>query len=154
VEAIERPEGFFVFRGVEISTGQGHLLAYGLKDDSWNRWSKNLNLNAAEVIEAVHDCGGICVPAHPFRGWDSFGEEVYRIQGLDALETHNGCSSEEANRKAVQAALLRKLPSLGGSDCHTKDQVGRAYTVFKNHVHTMIELVEEIKRGNCEGVML
>jgi len=154
VDRIEVPEGFHVFRGIEISTDRGHLLVYGLRDDSWNIWSRSQYLDVFEVVETVHRFGGICVPAHPFRGWDSFGEDVLKIDGLDAIETHNGLDREEANRKAMEAARLKKLPSIGGSDCHTKEQVGTAFTLFKNRVETMEDLIEEIKKGNCEGVFL
>lgn len=66
------------------------------------------------------------MPTHPFRGWDSLGEDVLSIEGLDAIETHSGRSFEEENRKAVQAARIKNLPSIGGSDCHSKEQMGRA----------------------------
>jgi hypothetical protein len=98
LERIRIPEGFYVFRGVEISTDHGHLLVYGLKDDSWNIWSSHTYLNASQVIENVHRLGGICVPAHPFRGWDSFGENVLKIDGIDAIETHNGIDLENMSR--------------------------------------------------------
>jgi predicted metal-dependent phosphoesterase TrpH len=34
IEKIKIPEGFYVFRGVELYTSHGHLLVYGLKEDS------------------------------------------------------------------------------------------------------------------------
>ena len=37
--------------------------------------------------------------------------------------------------------------------CHNKEQVDRAYAIFENSVHTMDELVEEIKKGNLRGMM-
>ena len=154
LERIKIPEGFYVFRGVEISTNRGHLLVYGLKDDSWNIWHSHTHLNAARVIENVHRLGGICVPAHPFRGWDSFGEDVLRMDGFDAIETHNGFDLGNMNQKAIHAATLRNLPSIGGSDCHKKEQVGRAFTEFRNPVHTIDALIEEIKKGNCKGMTL
>lgn len=154
LERIRLPEGFYVFRGVEISTDQGHLLAYGLTDDSWNIWSSHTYLNASQVIENIHRLGGICVPAHPFRGWDSFGENVFKIDGFDAIETHNGLNSEEMNQKAIQVARLRNLSSVGGSDCHIKEQVGMAFTELKHPVRTIDELIEEIKKGNCKGMTL
>jgi predicted metal-dependent phosphoesterase TrpH len=154
LERIRIPEGFYVFRGLEISTDLGHLLTYGLKDDSWNIRSNHTYLNAFEVIENVHRLGGICVPAHPFRGWDSFGENLFRVDGFDAIETHNGLNSENMNQKAIHAARLRNLSSVGGSDCHNKEQVGKAFTEFKNPVHTIDELIEEIKKGNCKGITL
>ena len=154
LERIRIPEGFYVFRGVEISTDIGHLLVYGIKDDSWNIWASHTYLNALRGIENVHRLGGICVPAHPFRGWDSFGENVFKIDGIDAIETHNGLDLENMNQKAIHVARLRNLPSVGGSDCHQKAQVGRAFTEFENPVHTVEELIEEIKKGNCKGMTL
>jgi predicted metal-dependent phosphoesterase TrpH len=154
LERIRIPEGFYIFRGLEISTDLGHLLIYGLKDDSWNKRPNNTYLNAFEVIENVHRLGGICVPAHPFRGRDSFGENIFSMDGFDAIETHNGLNLENMNQKAIHAARLRNLSSLGGSDCHNKEHVGRAFTEFKNPVHTIDELIEEIKKGNCKGMTL
>ena len=154
VERIEVPEGFYVFRGLEISTDRGHLLVYGLKDDSRNVWSRSHYLDVYEVVETVHSLGGICVPAHPFRGWDSFGDGVLTIDGFDGIETHNGLDLEDENRKALRVARLINLPSIGGSDCHNREQVGKAFTLFKNPVHSIEELVEEIKKGNCEGDFL
>ena len=153
VEKIKVPDGFFVFRGLEISTIQGHLLVYGLKNDKWNIWSRNNCLDCIEVMDRVHALGGICVPAHPFRGYESLGDYVMRIDGFDAIETHNGFNIEKANRQAVQVARHKHLPSTGGSDCHHSMQVGRAFTVFENSVNTMDDLVREIKSGNCKGVL-
>ncbi len=154
VARIKVPEGFYVFRGMEISTNRGHLLVYGLKDDSWNLWSRSQCLDINEVLKMVRNLGGICVPAHPFRGWDSIGEEIYSISGIEAVETHNGLNANSENREAIQAARTKKLPSIGGSDCHNKDQVGLAFTVFDNPVHTMRELISEIKKGKCRGMSL
>ena len=154
LEKIKMAEGFYVFRGLEISTDRGHLLLYGMEDDSWSTWASNTYLDVFRVIENVHRLGAICVPAHPFRGWDSFGEAVFQIRDIDAIETHNGLNGEEMNQKALHASKIINLPSIGGSDCHHKKQVGRAFTEFKNPVHTMDELIEEIKRGNCRGMVL
>jgi hypothetical protein len=84
------------------------------------------------------------VPSHPFRGWDSLGENVFKIDGIDAIETHNGLDLENMNQRAIHVARLRNLPSIGGSDCHQKAQIGRAFTEFKNSVRTIDELIEEI----------
>ncbi len=152
IEKIKIPKGFYVFRGIELSTSHGHLLVYGLKEDSWDAWFNHNYLDLSRVLEKVHGHGGICAPSHPFRGWDSFGENVYKIDGIDAIETHNGIELENMNQNAIHVARLRNLPSIGGSDCHQKAQVGRAFTEFKNPVHTIDELVEEIKKGNCKGM--
>jgi predicted metal-dependent phosphoesterase TrpH len=151
VEALAVPEDFCVLRGMEVSTTHGHLLVYGLRDDSWNVWSRNQYLNVEAVIARVHRFGGICVPAHPFRGYDSLGNAVYALDGLDAIETHNGKNLQHETRQALQAAAKRNLPSIGGSDCHTREHVGRAYTEFENTVRTIEHLIFEIRNGNCVG---
>jgi predicted metal-dependent phosphoesterase TrpH len=153
LEKIKMPEGFYVFRGLEISTDRGHLLVYGMEDDSWSTWASDTYLDVFRVIEHVHLLGAICVPAHPFRGLDSFGEAVFQIESVDAIETHNGLNGEEMNQKAIRASKIKNLPSIGGSDCHNRNQVGRAFTEFKNSVQTMDALIEEIKRGNCRGMI-
>jgi len=154
IEKIKIPEGFYVFRGIELSTSHRHLLVYRLKEDSWDAWYSHNYLDFSHVLEKVHRHGGICAPSHPFRGWDSFGENVFKIDGIDAIETHNGIDLENMNHKAIHIARLRNLPSIGGSDCHQKAQVGRAFTEFKNPVHTIDELIEEIKKGNYKGMTL
>ena len=148
------PDGFLVFRGVEVATSSGHLLVYGLRDDSWNIRSRNNYLDLDEVIKKVHRLGGICV--RPILIEDGTRSEalIYEVEGLDAVETHNGVNTPEANSRAAEAALRRKLASIGGSDCHTPGQVGKAYTVFDKPVRSMEELIGEIRLGNCLGFCL
>jgi len=154
VTDLDHDDGFLVLRGLEISTNMGHLLAYGVKDDSWNTWSRDNYLDTFEVIRAIHLKGGICAPAHPFRGWDSLGDAIFTVDGLDALETHNGSNGLDEDEKAVHAASTLRLPSIGGSDCHRIEQVGRAFTEFLNPMQTIDDMVGEIKKGNCRGVYM
>jgi hypothetical protein len=79
---------------------------------------------------------------------------VIDIEGFDAIETHSGTDFKDENRKAIHAAGIKNLPSIGGSDCHNKEQVGRAFTEFKNPVNTIDELIEEIRKENCRGMTL
>jgi predicted metal-dependent phosphoesterase TrpH len=116
-----------------------------------NIWSKDNSLDIFEVIRNVHLKGGICVPAHPFRGWASLGDAIFTIDGLDALETHNGSNSTDENEKAIQATSHLKLPSIGGSDCHRIEHVGSALTEFFNPIKTVDDMLREIKNGNCRG---
>jgi hypothetical protein len=76
------------------------------------------------------------------------------IDGFDAIETHNGLNSKKENLKAVSAARIKNISPIVGSDCHHKEQVGKAFTNFRNPVHTIDELIEEIKKGNCKGMTL
>jgi predicted metal-dependent phosphoesterase TrpH len=146
------PEEFVLLRGVEVSTDSGHLLVYGVEDDGWNQWGRDNYLNLAKVVESVHSRGGVCVPAHPFRGWESIGQKIFSFEGFDAIETHNGTNAAPQNEPAMDAAMKLGLPSIGGSDCHYLDRVGMAYTEFSHPIRNMIDLVREIKAGNCRGV--
>ena len=154
VERLAIPDNFLVLRGAEVSTDSGHLLVYGIKDDSWNRWGRNNYLKLDQVLESIHEMGGICIPAHPFRGWESIGDLVYSVTGFDAIETHNGVNGPSQNEPAFEASLKLSLPSVGGSDCHYADQVGRAFTEFDNTIGSMDDLIREVRAGNCRGKFL
>lgn len=39
-------------------------------------------------------------------------------------------------------------------DLHYREHLGNAFTQFKNPVHTMEELIGEIRGGDCSGMTL
>jgi predicted metal-dependent phosphoesterase TrpH len=153
VEAIARDEGMLLLRGVEISTDKGHLLAYGIEDDSWNIWGRDNWLSLPAVIERILELGGICVPAHPFRemGACSLLEDLLDVVGIVAVETHNGNNQETDNDLAIKAAGHMALPGLGGSDCHKVAAVGRCATEFLQPVTDMASFMAAIRSGACRG---
>ena len=153
VEQVGRDEGFLVLRGVEIATDRGHLLAYGVEDDGWNIWGRDNYLPLEAVIEHINTLGGICVPAHPFRevGLASLLEGLLDLQGIAAVETHNGGNSDADNALAIDVAEQRVLPSLGGSDCHKVDAVGRCATEFFQPVRNMADFIAAVRAGACRG---
>ncbi|MCF8149651.1 MAG: PHP domain-containing protein [Burkholderiaceae bacterium] len=153
VEKIGREEGLLVLRGVEIATDRGHMLAYGVEDDGWNRWGRDSYLPMGEVIERINELGGICVPAHPFRdvGLASLLDGLLDLQGIVAVETHNGNNSDSDNELAIRASAHMRLPTLGGSDCHKTVAVGRCATEFSVPVSDMAGFVAAVKAGACRG---
>jgi predicted metal-dependent phosphoesterase TrpH len=153
VEPIGRDEGVLVLRGVEIATDRGHLLAYGVEDDGWNIWGRDNYLPLAAVIERINELGGVCVPAHPFReiGLSSLCEGLLELTGIAAVETHNGGNSDADNALAIDAATHRKLPTLGGSDCHKVAAVGRCATEFARPIADMKDFVAAVREGACRG---
>ena len=149
VDKIKKPEGFLVFRGVEISTTLGHMLAFGLRDDAWNIWGRDFYLDTGSVVASVRSKGGICVPAHPYRPVESMADLAFDRSLFDAVEAMNGGNLPEWNERAAEKAGIIGMPCIGGSDCHGPGKVGRAYTVFDNRVTTLAGLVEEIRQGRC-----
>jgi predicted nucleotidyltransferase len=53
--------------------------------------------------------------------------------------------------RTIHAACTLKLPSIGGSDCHIIEQVGKAVTEFFNPIQTIDDMIREIKKGNCQS---
>ena len=153
VEQVGQDEGLLVLRGVEISTDRGHLLAYGVEDDGWNAWGRDNYLPLQAVIERINALGGICVPAHPYRevGLASLLDGILALEGIAAVESHNGNNCESDNQLALQAAQRKKLPTLGGSDCHKTEAVGRCATQFSDPVTCMADFIAAIRSGKCCG---
>lgn len=153
VEQVGRDEGLLVLRGVEIATDRGHLLAYGVQDDGWNAWGRDNYLPLEAVIERINILGGICVPAHPFRevGLASLLEGIFDLQGIAGVESHNGNNCESDNQLALHAATRLSLPTLGGSDCHKTEAVGRCATEFFDPVTCMADFIEAVRKGRCCG---
>lgn len=153
VERLGREEGLLVLRGVEISSDKGHVLAFGVTDDGWNIWGRNNYIPLMPLIEHINALGGICVPAHPFRevGLASLLEKLLDLTGIAAVETHNGGNIESDNDLAMQAAATMRLPSLGGSDCHKEEAIGRCATQFDDAVTDMASFIAAVKRGACRG---
>ncbi|MFW9993070.1 MAG: PHP-associated domain-containing protein [Candidatus Odinarchaeota archaeon] len=132
--------GILVLFGAEITTQQGHLLAYGIEE------LPSKNLDVKEVVMQVHKQGGVCVAAHPFRAYHALGEAVYDSDLLlDGLEI-NGSSSKSSNNQARKVARIKELPLTGGSDAHVIRNLNTTTTKTREPVMSMDDLVRQIKK--------
>lgn len=113
-----------VIKGIEVTTSEGHILAYGV-DRAIPR-----NLPIKDTVDLIHEAGGIAVAAHPYRWWSGIGGKNVPNMGFDAVESINGRSLKSSNNRALKLAEKLNLPIVGGSDAHTSPSVGRTYTVF------------------------
>jgi predicted metal-dependent phosphoesterase TrpH len=136
-----------VFRGVEFSASEGHCLIFGINTDKF--LSKYISIT--EILSVVNQCGGVVIPSHPYRGINSLGDTVKRINGLCAIEGHNGYNLHSLNMKAVEAATALHLPFTGGSDAHDSHGVGLCYTEFSDRM-TQDNFIDLLKAGNYRGV--
>lgn len=120
--------------GEEISTRGGHLLGLFLERPvpplRSLRWS----------IEAVHDQGGLAIPAHPLVPYPLCAQG-FVLRGLladddpavrpDALETFNPTAlGRYRHRRVVAFAAEHGLPQLGSSDAHVAAAIGTGWTTF------------------------
>jgi predicted metal-dependent phosphoesterase TrpH len=132
--ALDRGLPFEVVVGEEVTTLGGHLLALFI--DRRIRPYRSLR----ESIAAVHDAGGLAIPAHPLvpyplcaQGWvlrrllDDPDEAVRP----DALETFNPTAlGRPWHDRVVRFADLHGLPRVGNSDAHALDAIGIGWTTF------------------------
>jgi hypothetical protein len=149
VEKLKEKYGkdILLFRGVEYSTAEGHCLVFGADTD-------NLGIKYApvsDVVRFVNRAGGVVIPSHPFRPGTSLGDLIMSLEGLCALEGHNGCNMHVMNMKAIEAAGMLKLPYTGGSDAHEPHDVGACFTEFDDAV-TYENFIERLKAGRYQGV--
>lgn len=155
VEEEARSLGFLLLRGVEVKAKEGDFLVYGVAQTPPFFW------RALELIDWVHQQGGIIGPAHPFRSWNNsvarkVSKEMLALiwNAVDFIETANGCNDVEDNIKAEIIAKKYQKPGIGGSDAHEQAMVGRAVTVFDIEVRSIHELVDALRTDKVSGTRI
>jgi len=136
-----RYPGLLIVPGVEVSTREGHLLAYGVSE------CPPPHRSIVETVEWVRAHGGEAVPAHPFRLAHGIGRRVAASLAVPALEVRNGHNSELQNLKSELLAAQRSLGATGGSDGHELRDLGRAYTEVAEDVRTVDDLLNRLRHG-------
>lgn len=138
-------EIFTLTPAAEISSLQGHILAYGCKT------IPSYNTDAKKVIELIHSEGGIAVAAHPFAllGLDDL---IFSLD-IDAIEI-NGSRSTRINQLAKESAEMIGIPIIGGSDSHTSYQIGTCVTEFTCEIKSMKDFISAIKKKKCQPLFL
>src|SRR6187401_164770 len=150
-QAIARDRGLRaeVVVGEEVTTLGGHLL--GLFLDRPIRPYRSLRTS----ILAVHEAGGLAIPAHPLvpyplcaQGWvlrrllDDPDERVHP----DGLETFNPTAlGRPWHDRVVRFADRHGLAAIGNSDAHALGAIGIGWTTFPGH--TADDLRQAIAAG-------
>ncbi len=136
---------FVVIPAVEVSSSEGHILALGIKENVQR------NLSPKETIERIDDLGGLAVASHPFRFWSGLGPENVRRSGFEAIEVTNSRSLKKENRRSLALAKELNCGKTGGSDSHSIENIGKAYTVLENPTWDIDGILEEIRGGRSKG---
>jgi predicted metal-dependent phosphoesterase TrpH len=131
---------YLLIPGVEVSTADGHLLAYGLRD------APPADRPVSETIEWVRAHGGEASLAHPFRRSHGVGRKIAETVTGAAIEIRNGHNSEIVNLRAEEIAARRNLATTGGSDAHGIADLGRAYTEFDAPVASVDDVLECLRK--------
>ncbi|HEY5476022.1 MAG TPA: PHP domain-containing protein [Tepidiformaceae bacterium] len=153
---------FLVLAGVEISTDDGHILAFGI-----DKYVFGMH-RSRELASYTERSEGALVAAHPYRRqmpWFSRNDEDYQTaldkaarnpayQYVKGLEELNGRGSEKENEFSHRLCDMMKLPGTGGTDSHAISDVGKCATQFDREIHDERELIAELKAGRFRAVDL
>ncbi|HDM36439.1 MAG TPA: PHP domain-containing protein [Candidatus Syntrophoarchaeum butanivorans] len=96
-----------------------------------------------EIIDEIRDQGGIVVVPHPFDRLRSSIDPLRYRERIDAIEAMNARSLlDRYNEKAAAFGSTWGVALVGGSDAHTRSEIGRAWTYFEGD-----DLRDAIVRG-------
>jgi predicted metal-dependent phosphoesterase TrpH len=137
----EKLPEFLLVPGVEVSTVEGHLLAYGVAE------VPPPHRSVAETIAWVQSHGGVPVLSHPFRFSHGVGRAIAERASVAAIEAVNAHNSPRANRRAAELAARRRLGTTGGSDVHELTDLGRAFTEFAEGTITIEAVLGALRSG-------
>jgi predicted metal-dependent phosphoesterase TrpH len=135
--ALDRGLRAQVIVGEEVTTLGGHLLALYI-----DRPIKPLR-SLRSTIAAVHDAGGLAIPAHPLVPYPLCAQGFVLRRLLadpdpnhhpDGLETFNPTTlGRPWHGRVVRFANEHGLAMIGNSDAHAVEAVGTGWTTFPGH---------------------
>jgi predicted metal-dependent phosphoesterase TrpH len=130
-------EEFRVLAGMEVSSSDGHILAYEIMNIIPR------DLPAKETVELIHSQGGLAVAAHPYdlrrRG---VGDLIHKVD-FDAVEVVNGHTfgNKKDPRQECEGV---GMPMVGGTDAHTVDEIGSVTIEFDGDLRQAIKNGETV----------
>jgi predicted metal-dependent phosphoesterase TrpH len=160
IDELAAKHSFPVFAGVEISTDDGHIIAFGI-----DRYVFGMH-RARELASYVESADGVLVAAHPYRRqmpWFSRSDDEYQAaldkarrnpayQYVQALEELNGRGSEKENEFSRRLCAMMALPGTAGTDSHAISDIGKCATYFERDIRDERELIAEVKSGRFYAV--
>ena len=163
LERLSQKHGVVFIPAREVQTEEGHIIAFGLGNDSWE----------TSQIERLRDeadkCGGYLVSAHPFRylndtstirrsflledpsnrpasAKEASAYNVFKF--VDAIEVFNAQNDSSENIMGWETAIILNKPMIGGSDVHRKGQLGNGTTVFYEKIDGLETFMAALKGGH------
>jgi predicted metal-dependent phosphoesterase TrpH len=145
IEAAADLPGFLVIPATEVSTAEGHVLAFGVSDPIPR------DLAPLETVERIVAAGGVAVAAHPFRFWSGLGERSTLSAKFAAYEVRNARTLRAGNERADRLAEGQRVGRTGGSDSHFLHEHGRASTVLDRGPSTVDDVLQAIGAGETRA---
>jgi predicted metal-dependent phosphoesterase TrpH len=137
-----------IYRGVEISSRNGHFLAIGL--DRLDGIQPGMGVE--DLIGAVEVQQAAIIWAHPYLRYGNIVSPLDGCKmprGVHAVEVASGVT--HGKESASSRALARRMgwAAVGGSDAHVPGQVGCAYTLLPELPEDEKQLAAAIRKGLC-----
>jgi predicted metal-dependent phosphoesterase TrpH len=142
-ETASKCEDIIAVPATEVSSSEGHILAYGIN------CKIERGKSILETIDLIHNAGGIAVAAHPYRWWSGIGEKNV-VNEFDAIEIFNARSTKGSNERASRLASKMNKPFTGGSDAHRAANVGDAYAELSDDITDWEGVIKAILGGNVK----
>jgi predicted metal-dependent phosphoesterase TrpH len=141
--------GITVLAGMELGTDAGHVLVYGLP-----RYAPELLL-LERLRSIVEYEGAAMVLAHPMRPFAGHRPALESFPlWFEGLEVINGDNSDREDGYWVREAQQLRLATVGGSDAHSVQAVGRVATLFPGPVQGIGDLVRYIRSRQSSAIDL
>ena len=137
-----------IYRGVEVSSRNGHFLVIGL--DRLDAIGPGISVG--RIIHEARKQGAAVIMAHPLFGYRQISEPLNfsnMPDGIDAIEAVSTVT--RGSQGVVINAYARRFgySAVGGSDAHCLDQLGQAFTLFDHLPVDEKELAAAIRGGRC-----
>jgi hypothetical protein len=150
---------FEVLAGMEITTLEGHLLAYDLERPV------RMLMPLRRTIQLVHEQGGFCIVPHPmswltrsigYRGLRRILEDESECLTVAGLEVLNPTLAGRVIRDRVLTLNRERwhLAELGGSDAHSLEFIGSGHTLFPGRSAEDLRLALEQRTTQGDGRFL
>lgn len=154
--APQQLNGVLLIPGCEVSTRQGHITGLFLEEPLDLEGLRKDGLpQGGAAIEEIHRRGGVAVLAHPFQSPGAAPEGFdFRPDCVEGTNARAALKVKEANEKAAALAVRWGLPAVGGSDAHSRHEVGNAYTRVEAEALTLPGLKAAVLAGDCVPVLV
>ena len=142
LKRLAEQNGLLFIPGVEISTKEGHLLAFGIMN--WKRSDGGKGMQ--DQIDKVLDLGGAPIIAHPY--WQGgLGEGIFKLKRFLGFEMLNHASPFGSLKLLKKAAknpeMYNRFAKYAGSDSHA----GKAYGYYFTEIDAKEKTADSILEG-------
>ena len=142
------PRGFILLDGVEISTHEGHVVAFGIDE-----WDREQIVHLEEALDLIKDSAGIALLPHPnikVMATSIIEPNISRFksdfEGMYLLSTRHMLFYRHIN----EIYKRYRFPALGCSYAHLPYEIGTAFTEFEG-VADADDVIEAIRKNELIG---